>query len=139
MCYAKERWILMQMVGSKKCILNVNSYNFLDCTPRKRGRPKKAAVSLQDRYPAISYSTVDPDEEKTASDSLQKEMQNRKPRRQVFLPLMITTFAARRHFILHDATSVHDILKDYPALKMSSAVSCKYLASPMFHYYVSTD
>ena len=57
----------MQIVGSKKCIL-INSYN----TPRKRGRPKKAAVSLQDHYPAISYSTVDPDEEKTASDSLQK-------------------------------------------------------------------
>ena len=93
-----------------------------DCTPRKRGRPKKSVICLEDRYPAINYSAVDQDE-KLASDSLRKEMQNQKPRRQVFLPLMKTTFALRRHYILHDATTVLNILSDYPALKNSSAVS----------------
>ena len=82
-------------------------------TPRKRGHPKKAAVKLENRYSAINYSAVNLDEEKIASDSLSKEMHNQKPRRQVFLPLMKTTFDLRRHYIIHHATSVQSILSDY--------------------------
>lgn len=42
----------------KECILVYTLCNFLDGTPRKRGRPKKAIVSLEDRYPAITYTSL---------------------------------------------------------------------------------
>ena len=45
-----------------------------------------------------------------------------KPRREIFLPLMKSTFSLCRHYILHDAMSVQDILHDYPALKEACAV-----------------
>ena len=95
---------------------------FADATPRKRGRPKKI-VCLDDRYLALSHTVVAPEEEKSASEALHKEMQNTKPRRDAFLPLVKTTFALRHHYILHDAESVNDILQDYAALKEASAVS----------------
>lgn len=57
-----------------------------------------------------------------ASEALRKEMQNATPRKEVFLPLLKTTFAMRRHYILHEAMSVRDILHDCPALKDASAV-----------------
>jgi len=80
-------------------------------------------VCLDDRYPALSRTAVTPEEETLACEALQKEMQNATPRRDVFLPLLKTTFGLRRHYILHEATSVHDIIYDYPALKDASAVS----------------
>ena len=80
-------------------------------------------MCLDDRYPALSHTGVSAEEEKVASEALRKEMENTKPSRDVFLPLMKTTFAIRRHFIMHNAASVHDILHDYPALKEASAVS----------------
>ena len=99
------------------------TYCIADATPRKRGRPKKTAVCLDDRYPALSHTGISAEEVKVVSEALRKEMENAKPRRDVFLPLMKTTFTIRRHFIMHDAASVHDILCDYPALKEASAVS----------------
>lgn len=66
-----------------------------------------------------------PEEERIAMEALSKEMQNAKPRREIFLPLMKTTFSLRRHYVLHDASSVTDILSHYTALKECSAV-CNY-------------
>ena len=90
--------------------------------PPKRGRPKKLIVSLDSRYPPLNYA-VDPEEERSAANALEREMQNGKPRREVFLPLMKSTFRARRQYILNDAVSVQDIWSNYPALKDFSAVS----------------
>lgn len=97
----------------------------LETTPFKRGRPKKTAACLNDRYPALSTLTNDvhAEEEKSCWDALQVEMTSSRPRRDIFLPLMKKTFIMRRHFIIHNASSVHDILRDYPALKEPSAVS----------------
>lgn len=92
-------------------------------TPRKKGRPKKAAVCLDDRYPALNRISITPEDEKLASEALKKEMQNTRPRKDVFLPLMKSTFTLRRHYILHDASSVHDIVQNYPILKEACAVS----------------
>ena len=78
---------------------------------------------MDDRYPTLCHDEPSADEEKTAYDALRKEMQNSKPRSNIFLPLLKTTFVARRHFILHNAVSVNDILRDYPAMKESSSVS----------------
>ena len=77
---------------------------FADVTPRKRGRPKKE-VCLDDCYPALSHTVVAPEEEKSVSEALYKEMQNTKPRRDVFLPLMKTMHCGII-IILHDAESV---------------------------------
>lgn len=71
----------------------------------------------------MSNDHIDADEEKSAYDALQKEMQNAKPRRDVFLPLVKCTFILRRDHILHTAASVQHILRDHPELKQPSAVS----------------
>ena len=95
--------------------------------PRKKGRPKKLAITLDDRYPALSQAESSSEEEKSAYEALLKEMSNSKPRRDVFLPLMNSTFSLRRHYILHDALSVQDILTDYPALKQADTVCAQEL------------
>lgn len=95
-----------------------------DATPRKKGRPKKATTTGLDRYPAlICNESIAPDEERSACEALRREMQNERPRRELFLPLMKSTFVLRRQYILHYAGSVRDILQDYPALKEACAVS----------------
>ena len=96
----------------------------IEATPCKRGRPKKAATRLSDRYPALNVNDdISPEEEKETFDALSEEMRSAKPRREVFLPLMRKTFVMRRHYILHNAASVRHIIRDYPALKEASAVS----------------
>ncbi len=80
-------------------------------------------ASIDDRYPALSQYEVSAEEERSSMETLCKEMKNAKPRRDVFLPLMKATFGLRRHYILHDAASVKNILQEYPALKRASAVS----------------
>ena len=49
-------------------------------------------------------------------EALVKEMKNAKPRSDIFIPLMKSTFMARRQFILTEARSVVQILDIYPAL-----------------------
>lgn len=96
----------------------------LDSTPSKRSRPKKVAVSLDDRYPTLNVSDdVSEEEERSAYTALMKEMRNAKPRKDVFLPLMKKTFGMRRHYILHTAASVQHIIRDYPGLKEANGVS----------------
>ena len=87
-----------------------------DTNPCKRGRPKKEVATLKDRYPALVNREQSLDE-KEAFEALRKEMSNNKPRKDIFLPLMKSTFSLRRHYVLHDAQSVVEILQEYPALK----------------------
>ena len=93
-----------------------------DTNPRKRGRPKKEVATLKDRYPALVNQEQSLGE-KEAFEALRKEMSNNKPRKDIFLPLMKSTFSLRRHYVLHDAQSVVEILQEYPALKHSHVVS----------------
>lgn len=80
------------------------------------------SVTLADRYPAVHHADSTSEDEKSAYDALRKEMAISKPRKDIFLPLMKSTFSLRRHYILHDALSVKDILKDYPAGAMCKHV-----------------
>ena len=93
---------------------------FSEAAPAKRGRPKKSPVSLQDRYPELES---DPIMVESHQEALVKKMKNAKPRSDIFIPLMKSTFMARRQFILTEARSVVQILDIYPALNQVSAVS----------------
>lgn len=46
-----------------------------DCTPRKRGWPKKAAICLEDHYPEIKYSAVDQNEESSSKGDAKPKAQ----------------------------------------------------------------
>ncbi len=101
-----------------------------DENPRKKGRPRRVAMCLDDRYPVIS-SESSIEEAETALEALHKEMSNAKPRRDIFLPLMKTTFSLRRHYVMHDALSVQDILREYPAMKQANAVCVSNIDTPL--------
>lgn len=88
----------------------------------KRGRPKKASANINERYPALDNNEMGAEEEKSAFDALYAEMKTSKPKSDVFLPLMRSTFVMRRQYILHSAVSVQHILQEYPALKEPVAV-----------------
>lgn len=112
---------------------------FLGATPSKRGRPKKTAANLSERYPALADNCeINAEEEQSAYDALCAEMKASKPQRDKFLPLMKSTFVMRRHYILHSAVSVKHILDDYPALK-EPVVVCYivlYLHFPFSNFFV---
>lgn len=80
------------------------------------------ALSLDSRYPELSHAEGSNEEAKLALEALSKEMSNAKPRRDIFLPLMKSTFSLRRQYILHDALSVENILQEYPAMKHTNVV-----------------
>ena len=103
-------WLLPGLIFLPLCIP-------ANASARKKGRPKKLAVTLDDRYPAIRQDDSTSEDQKSAYDALHKEMAISKPRKDIFLPLMKSTFSLRRHYVVNDALSVKDILKDYPALK----------------------
>lgn len=93
-----------------------------DATP-KRGQPQKALTRLGDRYPALSgHGDVSGDEQKSIMEALNREMQAPKPRKDVYLPLMKSSFIVRRQNILHTSVSARHIISDYPALKEATAV-----------------
>lgn len=95
-----------------------------DTTPSKRGRPKKVAICLDDRYPALNLNgDITEEEERTSYTALTKEMKSPKPRKDLYLPLMKKTFVMRRQYILHHASSVKHIVQEYPALKDATVVS----------------
>ena len=61
---------------------------------------------------------ADENSEKINAEAIEKELDKEKPRKEVLLPLMKSTFPARRSYILHEAGSVNDTVQKYPALKM---------------------
>lgn len=80
-------------------------------------------MCLNDRYPNTRLNeNVSPEEERSATDALRREMSLNRPRKDIYLPLMRTTFPLRRHYIMHHASSVGDILQEYPALMESKVV-----------------
>ena len=93
----------------------------IDETPRKRGRPKRV-MNLESRYPSIR-----PQEDESAQQqhlpAISKELEKEKPRKEILLPLMKSTFYARRQYILNSSDSVLSKLEKFPALKMLPLVS----------------
>ena len=88
--------------------------------PKKRGRSKRV-ISLESRYPAVRQ--VDGPEVEQIIAALSNEMDKEKPRKDVVLSLMKSTFGKRRRYILCDEASVTAKLDKFPALRMPSAVS----------------
>ena len=68
-----------------------------------------------------------PDDSRSAEEhykAIQEEMRKAKPRYQVLLPLMKSTFHDRRIFVQNDAKTVACILNNHPALVQPTVV-CK--------------
>lgn len=89
----------------------------LDETPRKRGRPKR---SLDIRYPSITPGDASVQQQQV--QAISKELEKEKPRKDILLPLMKTTFYARRQYILANDDSVITKLEKFPALRMPPLV-----------------
>lgn len=98
----------------------------VDNTPKKRGRPKKV-INLASRYPSIQPHGNDTAQQQIHTQAILKEMDKEKPRKDILLPLMKTTFHARRQYILESEDSVLTKLEKFPALKMPSLVGCMYV------------
>lgn len=93
----------------------------LDETPsRKRGRPKRV-ISLETRYPSIRPQG-DETIQQEHLQALSKELEKDKPRKDILLPLMKSTFYERRKYILSSDESVLAKLEKYPALRMPPLV-----------------
>lgn len=93
----------------------------VDDTPKKRGRPK-SIVSLASRYPSIQQHGNDPVQQQQHKEAILKEMEKDKPRKDIILPLMKSTFYTRRQHILENEASVLVKLEKFPALKMPPLV-----------------
>ena len=91
--------------------------------------PKK--IKKIDRYPELSPFVVDNDESIAEHNTaIEAELRRSKPKDTNIVPLMKSTFASRRPYILEDAVSVKDILERYPALSRPVIVSySRYLIS----------
>lgn len=61
-----------------------------EATPRKRGRPKRV-LSLASRYPPLQPNADDTAQEQNLQVIL-KEMEKEKPRKDILLPLMKSSF-----------------------------------------------
>ncbi len=96
-----------------------------DSTPRKRGRPKRV-ITLTSRYPPLQPHGSDPVQEQHIQ-TIVKEMDKEKPRKDVLLPLMKSTFYVRRQHILDSEESVFVKLELFPALRMLPLV-CLYIS-----------
>ena len=55
-------------------------------------------------------------------EAISKEMEKEKPRKDILLPLMKSTFYFRRKYILESEDSVFVKLEKFPGLKMPSLV-----------------
>lgn len=89
----------------------------LDEIPRKRGRPKR---SLDIRYPSITPGDASVQQQHV--QAISKELEKEKPRKDILLPLMKTTFYARRQYILANDDSVITKLEKFQALRMPPLV-----------------
>ena len=102
-----------------------------DGPPSKRGRPK--IDKILDRYPpyAPNMETGDTDHEQEMKDELAGG-----GRKDVIIPHLRASFAARRDFILsaEESNGYDDIIDYYPALKEAYAVSCLYASKNATNY-----
>lgn len=85
-------------------------------------RPKKDTIISSSRYPPLTHS----DDNVDASDSIDAlniELEKPKPRKDVVLSLMKSTYYPRRTFILNDPGTVSNKVTKYSAFMMPSVVS----------------
>lgn len=126
----------MQQSWSDKMTERVRNVIKRDCkklsrpTSEMEGTPVRKKLKGTDilrRYPTsndICSSDLDnPESMEKHMRAISSELAKAKPRDTVLLPLMKSTFAPRRLFVLNDADSVNAILQEYPALSRPAVVS----------------
>lgn len=89
--------------------------------PKKR----KKGVDLLRRYP-VNDSTLGTENSESLeqhNNAILTELKKAKPRDNVLLPLVKSTYGERRMFILNEAVSVSDILEKHPSLTRPAIVS----------------
>ena len=94
-----------------------------DETPVPKRRSKGS--DLLRRYPVGSSTSPDIENPETVAEhqkAMNNELEKTRPRDSILLPLMKSTFGARRMFVLSDAISVAAILKEYRALSRPAVV-----------------
>ena len=88
-------------------------------------KKKQKKSDILRRYPNITHSGPDLDNAESIEKhmkAISTELLQSKPRDTVLLPLMKSTFAGRRLFVLNDAVSVNQTLEIYPALSRPAVV-----------------
>jgi hypothetical protein len=94
-----------------------------EATPSAKRRKKE--VELLRRYPVtniVQDTSEDAESLREHNTALQKEMNKKKPREPVLLPLMKATYGDRRIYVLNVTCSVSSILEKYPALSRQAVV-----------------
>ena len=91
----------------------------------KKGKGPSVKKSLLKRYPPHVHEDLeDPESVMKHISLMSDEMRKKKPRDIVVLPLLKSTYAARRDYVTsEDRVDVKEILNEYPALHFPSAVS----------------
>ena len=93
--------------------------------------------ALSFRYPVRVYESECDDQVSIAehNKALSEEMKKAKPRDSLLFPLMKKTFNSKRLFIQNDASTVAEILDQYPSLVRPAAVShMKFLYALTTHF-----
>ena len=91
-----------------------------------QNKRKKIKTELLKRYPVTSFKSTLSDDAASIQSHLKtinEELKKTKPRDQLLLPLMKSTFTIRRDYVQNEANSVKDILEKYPALNRPAVVN----------------
>lgn len=129
--------ITLQQSWADKMIDRVRNVIKRDCRKTKRAvqepenqpdaKRRKKGIDLLRRYPVNSGGSAcvaeDADSLEEHKKAIGTELGKAKPRDSVLLPLMKSTYAERRMFILNEATSVAVILTNHAALSRPAIVS----------------
>ena len=96
----------------------------------KRGRPK-ADNPIMQRYPPLPYDDEFHDYEQE-EQALKKELEKEKPRKEVIVQLMRSTFQSRRRYILTKSSNetVLHLTSNFKALVIPHVVGCMHAFLP---------
>lgn len=105
---------------------------------------RRKGTDLLRRYPVNSNTPSDLSENaetlEVHNKAIEAELAKAKPRDNVLLPLMRSTYGERRMFVLNEQTSVSGILLKYKALSRPAVVSMKTSGSNSLVYiHIHTD
>ena len=124
-CLFYRKWIILlykvlQKYAKKSCSVL-----------RKKCPTIKCKEQLLRRYPVgVDVSAEDPDSIEVHKRAISDELTKSKPRDSVLLPLLKSIYHERRLFIENEATSIKQIIENYPALSRRPIVRINFLLQP---------
>ena len=108
-----------------------NSASELPDAKRKKCPTIKCKEQLLRRYPVgVDVSVEDPDSIEVHKRAISDELAKSKPQDSVLLPLLKSIYHERRLFIQNEATSIKQIIENYPALSRRPIVRINFLLQP---------